>query len=1579
MTLNRRRSSFASPLPLPSPGGSAIPRPSSATGHRMRRDSSEDAPSPSDAEQRNVRVVLRIRPSDPDDASVPPRFRQTLVHPTTSTDIRVDVDPATLAGHAVTSSAAGVKRHPTFTFDHVLGENANQVDLYDVTAKDVVGEFLKGHNVTFLAYGQTSSGKSYSMGTTGEDADYTGIEWNERTGLIPRTVQAIFDQAESVRSDAGPGSTFELRLSFLELYNEEIIDLLSGSGVSIAIREERDGRIVWSGVREIKVKDLAEVMQLLYEGSARRKTGETGMNATSSRSHAIFSLTLVQKKRATTSLTASSSLPVSSEFGARSLKRPSSTLGFASSRSPTPSGSRPPPSSYQKSTGISRPQSVMGIPPSSSEGEFLVITSKFNMVDLAGSERLKRTAAQGDRMKEGISINSGLLALGNVISHLGDPIKSKGHIPYRDSKLTRMLQDSIGGNSLTTMIACISPIEYNVAETINTLKYASRARNIRNTSKANAVEAGWDDVEHLQATVVKLRKQLANLDSDEGRAIHKDAGKGNEKLIQRLADLQREHTELYDRYLAKCSESMRLTSELKNAKPGDADALAKFNETVEPVIIEYEKVVSALNRQLDGLRAELTSINELYEEQSAQLKEAQAENANNEANVSELRGRVAKLTERNDASEVYVQDLEGRLKTQTEQQDSNSAAVVDLRKEIAKLKELNDQLNIHTTELEARLAKAETRGSSLEAQIELQEKAAVQRENAYKDLEKHIEVLDTMHDNKLLLEELETKDQRVSELEIQCATLASDVKEEQTRLIGALEAEKAIQGQLRSHISKSSSDTSLHLKDLSSVSASNVKEALGEGELPTHLDRDGRHANASITESADATAEGSDEIARLRRALEDLAARCHAAESRFREAEDKVIDLTSQLSEATLIRAEIDDVMPLSPAPLTPGTVGDRSEAGSQIQTPKRTSESPSPTRNTPLRRSSVPTLSSLSVIQKRDFRSTRGLADLKRSRPLSLSQELSSAQPLLSASRMSWTGSRDSLLGASPTKSPLSRSPRSSESLEKELKFLHKVVEERDAELKDREAYIAQLERNAHDSAQPPADHHTQNDAESAQASPHIRIVPLTPVQSSRKELAENSEVSPAADSQDRIDALIKEMKDKEQSHREIIDQQFIQIADLQKTNHKLKEDLYREPSETMTTLLQLRQERDDLLAERSNRARTPDSPSREISRALEAARGQHAEELEGLLQSHKETIDNLRRDHEAAIEDLRTALGNARQEHQEEVDGAREAHQMQIEDLIKKHADAVSQLAADQEAIVGELERSLSSGEEQRRQLKMKADQSLFELSRIRDEHAFQRNADLRQIAELQKVNTELERVRTELDSANSELQKRASDLESRYSTRKAGLPPPQGPPPSAPLPPLPASALPSPVFRSPGSSDGDASTSTHRSSGSTALTSIQEIGAAMAQMPDNIGQVVQKVVAERDTAVSERESLRVQLRAENARLQEADKQLQSEKVKTEDLSKELHESKKTSSKLRAHLEDARQDTKRVTAECSAHMDELNQHRSRMAKLSEESGHNRDSLMAANAQVASLRAQLDRAVETKVNKKLNQRMKCF
>lgn len=279
------------------------------------------------------------------------------------------------------------------------------------------------------------------MGTTGEDDDYLDFSENSRAGLIPRTVENVFRRAEEIRLASGPGASWECRVSFLELYNEDMIDLLANTGMPVSIRENQDGRIVWSGVREIKVSNVNEVMMLLQDGSTRRRTGETNMNATSSRSHAIFSLTLVQSRRAGAGESPASEEPPRTPNG----RRPASVMYGGGSRSTTPVFSRAPPSSFSKIGGPGgRPNSVhVGALNRASEDEMVILTSKFNMVDLAGSERLKRTAAQGERMKEGISINSGLLALGNVISALSEPAKSRGHIPYRDSKLTRLLQGEL--------------------------------------------------------------------------------------------------------------------------------------------------------------------------------------------------------------------------------------------------------------------------------------------------------------------------------------------------------------------------------------------------------------------------------------------------------------------------------------------------------------------------------------------------------------------------------------------------------------------------------------------------------------------------------------------------------------------------------------------------------------------------------------------------------------------------------------------------------------------------------------------------------------------------------------------------------------------------------------------------------------------------------------------------------------------------------------------------------------------------------------------------------------------------------
>ncbi|RIB11145.1 P-loop containing nucleoside triphosphate hydrolase protein, partial [Gigaspora rosea] len=442
----------------------------------------------------------------------------------------------------------------------------------------------------------------------------------ESRGIIPRSMATLFS---CINSAQYKNRKFTMKVSFVEIYNEDLIDLLAEGDdeckPQVLIREDSKGNIIWSGLQEIKVGSVEEVMSQLSRGSASRQVSATDMNAKSSRSHAIFSVTLSQQKF------------IPSGGGSRMGKR-------------------------------------------TDDGDWVSVSSKFHFVDLAGSERLKRTSAIGDRAKEGISINSGLLALGNVISALGDPTKAKSatHIPYRDSKLTRLLQDSLGGNAQTLMIACVSPAEYNVSETVNTLKYANRARNIKNVATVTQEEAGWHDLEHLQHLVIKLRNEIKNLRlasgliPGSGRSTPSDAINFN---YQQLADLQRSYSELTQNY-AKISaelssyqdnsDSLKSNSRHLNAIMEVNDdseflshATASFQETVAPVIAEYEKSINELESQLKIARASLNTTEKLMQDQELKLEEAEDLNSKNKSLIIDLKNKILKLNEREETTESY--------------------------------------------------------------------------------------------------------------------------------------------------------------------------------------------------------------------------------------------------------------------------------------------------------------------------------------------------------------------------------------------------------------------------------------------------------------------------------------------------------------------------------------------------------------------------------------------------------------------------------------------------------------------------------------------------------------------------------------------------------------------------------------------------------------------------------------------------------------------------------------------------------------------------------------------------------------
>ncbi|XP_042407654.1 kinesin-like protein KIN-4C isoform X1 [Zingiber officinale] len=346
-----------------------------------------------------------------------------------------------------------------FTFDHVYGSSGSPYSsIFEECVLPLIEGFFHGYNATILAYGQTGSGKTYTMGT-----NYTG-EGN-CGGIIPEVMETIFRKVDAMKAT----TEFLIRVSFIEIFKEEVFDLLdpqphgatriegaaiakqTTSRVPIQIRETAIGGISLAGVTEAEVRSKEEMASYLTRGSIARATGSTNMNSQSSRSHAIFTIYMEQKK-------------TSNECNRMAHNE------------------------------------VVGDD---------ILLGKFHLVDLAGSERAKRTGADGLRLKEGIHINRGLLALGNVISALGDEKRRKegGHVPYRDSKLTRLLQDSLGGNSKTVMIACISPADSNAEETINTLKYANRARNIQNKAMINRDPVA-DEMQRMRSQLEQLQAEL---------------------------------------------------------------------------------------------------------------------------------------------------------------------------------------------------------------------------------------------------------------------------------------------------------------------------------------------------------------------------------------------------------------------------------------------------------------------------------------------------------------------------------------------------------------------------------------------------------------------------------------------------------------------------------------------------------------------------------------------------------------------------------------------------------------------------------------------------------------------------------------------------------------------------------------------------------------------------------------------------------------------------------------------------------------------------------------------------------------
>ncbi|KAF7964953.1 hypothetical protein HWV62_1444 [Athelia sp. TMB] len=1181
--------------------------------------------------------------------------------------------PPPSAGAQSTAAVATTPgKKQSFTFDQVHPPSITQHALFTSTAEPLVARFVDGYNCTILAYGQTSSGKTFTM--TGIDLDADPSDSTNGMGIIPRAVSHIFSRARHIKEERGAAWSYTIKGSFVELYNEDLLDLLSTDDVSggrreVQIREDKDGHIIWGGLREVQVKNAGEVMNLIRQGTSIRRTNETDMNAQSSRSHAIFSLTLVQKKYTGSggppSTRSSSPLPPGGRSPSR-LARPGSMMMQPTAGRASPSFGRPSTPSFQSgiaSRGGLRPASSLGLRPpdrrdsiaatdNEDTGEWTTIVSKFHFVDLAGSERLKRTAAAGDRIKEGISINSGLLALGNVISALGDPSRSKSHtathIPYRDSKLTRLLQDSLGGNAHTLMIACVSPAEWNAGETINTLKYANRARNIKNRAVVNEKEDGWDDVEWLQGTVMRLRKDLKSI--KEGGAVNgtiheapEEVQGAGRKVLAQMTDLQNNYEDLREKFVERTEELTRLRRELGTQQRGSTGGAlagtAKYEEIVGPVIEEYEKTISAMEAELSLNRAALRHTNEMVEEKEDELAIITERHAATELYVEDLRARVSKLGEREASTEAYVRDLEEKIKSYDETTMSSSESMSDLKRELAKFKETESHSSRYIIDLETRLARADESVLALQQTVERLESDSERRRDEIQVLQTRLENLSS--DGTSWRSDLEQREQKLKVLEAQMAEWERKRQEagEQRLRLGAVVGSVALaRKSLENLVPASPADTSGFVTPVS--------------EMPSPLDN-------SISVEA--------QLVSLQQTHTATLADLSSVTAKYRDSLREISDLAAQIQEAKLSNSAVLPEVPEPPTPTEIQHMGAR-----RLTNGLRRQGSD---RRLFYRAASTDSLHSRSLSQSQ-----------------SLSQELTSARSRNAST--SSHGTSNSISNGSPSRSrpnlsiSLSNSnfavinpqERSVTSLEQEILRLQEVLHQREAEITILETSLRERAGQA-PSPLPVTEEENHEGARGLESylSPQTtgkfeEIRKNLTMQNGYPEPSESSMSDEADASLQRLNELMLSMAQKESQHREEVDELNAQLSQVRRQHDDLTALAQGQALNMSTELEALRGKHD----EQATALEHVQQREAELTESLRQAEADHAQAVQSIRAEHEEAL----RVKEAEVEALIT---RTKEEHAAVVSGLTEQLSQASASLEKAHQEhtaAFGKLQGDHEA---------------------------------------------------------------------------------------------------------------------------------------------------------------------------------------------------------------------------------------------------------------------------------------------------------
>lgn len=474
-----------------------------------------------------VRVVVRVRPLNAREIN---RNAKCLIHMNAQTEATSIYPPDEADAGNTRASRRKLDECKTFTYDKSLWSvdpndphYADQSALHEFLGKEFVRHAFDGYNCCIFAYGQTGSGKTHSMMGTP-----TG------PGLIPQICTEIFDTIEATRQ-----TTFKVSINYYEIYNETATDLLLARDPKerakpLKVRESPTSGPYLEGLSEFQVKSYEDIQAFMQVGNQARRTASTKMNDTSSRSHAVFTLTINQR----------------------------STDGL----------------------GVEK-------------------TSRFRLVDLAGSERASATGASGDRLREGANINKSLTTLGRVISKLAEPVRT-GMVPYRDSTLTWLLSDSLGGNSKTAMIACISPADYD--ETVTTLRYADAVKHISTNAVVNETRDHADS-RRLDAELKEMSKLLSLTQREKAELQqYEHQAKSLYDAVTNITETTQLRIDSLEQENAALRMHLRLAIEaLRN--PIDIPAESETEDEITPIegIAQLEADIQSLQAQVSSFAGQV--------------------------------------------------------------------------------------------------------------------------------------------------------------------------------------------------------------------------------------------------------------------------------------------------------------------------------------------------------------------------------------------------------------------------------------------------------------------------------------------------------------------------------------------------------------------------------------------------------------------------------------------------------------------------------------------------------------------------------------------------------------------------------------------------------------------------------------------------------------------------------------------------------------------------------------------------------------------------------------------------------------